>query len=105
VRLSLSHGPCSPSSSSSSSSSAGRKKPSVAELLRLDQLRVDSIQMTLLSGDADAYTNEKKKAKKRAAKSTTTLMQHGPVLAVNVGSASGISTVRARSRFIFGVHA
>ncbi|KAJ1257676.1 hypothetical protein BS78_10G013900 [Paspalum vaginatum] len=85
VRLSLSHGPCSPSSSS-----AGRKKPSMAELLRLDQLRVDSIQMTLLSGDADA--DEKKKAKKRAAKSTTTLMQHGPVLAVNMGSANSIST-------------
>ncbi|KAJ1257681.1 hypothetical protein BS78_10G014400 [Paspalum vaginatum] len=86
VPLSLSHGPC---SSSSSAALPGReKKPSLAELLRQDQLRVDSILMAL-SG-SDDYADEK--AKKHAAKSTTTLMQHGPVVDVNVGSASSISS-------------
>ena len=61
----------------------------MAELFRQDQLRVDTIQMALSDNAAD-----KQKAKKRAAKSTTTLMQHGPVVDVNVGSASSISSVR-----------
>ncbi|XP_066372413.1 uncharacterized protein [Miscanthus floridulus] len=88
LRLSLSHGPCSPPSSHR------RKGPSLAELLRQDELRVQNIQMTLLSAGDDDNAADDEKVKKRPAKSTTTAMEHGPVVDVNVGSASSISTSR-----------
>ncbi|TVU30357.1 hypothetical protein EJB05_21973 [Eragrostis curvula] len=76
VPLSHLHGSCSPSSS------ARGKPPPLAELLRQDQLRVDDIQRRL-SGVAD-----EKKKKKHAAKCTSTQMNTGPVLDVNMGTSS-----------------
>ncbi|TVU30375.1 hypothetical protein EJB05_21991, partial [Eragrostis curvula] len=78
VPLSHLHGSCSPSSS------ARGKPPPLAELLRQDQLRVDDIQ-TRLSGVAD-----EKKKKKHAAKCTSTQMNTGPVLDVNMGTSSTV---------------
>jgi hypothetical protein len=102
LRLSLSHGPCSPPSSHSHRRK--QKPPSLAELLRQDELRVQNIQMTLLSaGDDDDNAADDEKVKKRAARSTTTAMEHGPVVDVNVGSASSISTV-LRTKLIFLCH-
>lgn len=98
LRLSLSHGPCSPPHR------RDQKPPSLAELLRQDELRVQNIHMTLLSAGDDDDDNaagaDDEKVKKHAARSTTTAMQHGPVVDVNVGSASSISTV-LRTKLIF----
>ncbi|TVU39356.1 hypothetical protein EJB05_12769 [Eragrostis curvula] len=66
VPLSLSHGSCSPWSHGS--------KPSLAELLRQDQLRVDDIQMRV-SDD-----------KRRMAPCEETVLNHGPVTDVKLGS-------------------
>jgi len=96
LRLSLSHGPCSPPSSHR------RKGPSLAELLRQDELRVQNIEMTLLSAGDDDNAADDEKVKKRPAKSTTTAMEHGPVVDVNVGSASSISTV-LRTKLFFSL--
>ncbi|CAD6337962.1 unnamed protein product [Miscanthus lutarioriparius] len=94
LRLSLSlMAPCSPPSSSSHRRK--QKPPSLGELLRQDDLRVQNIQMTVLSaGDDDDNAADDEKVKKRPAKSTTTAMEHGPVVDVNVGSANSISTSR-----------
>jgi len=93
--------PCSPPSSSSHRRK--QKPPSLGELLRQDDLRVQNIQMTVLSaGDDDDNAADDEKVKKRPAKSTTTAMEHGPVVDVNVGSASSISTV-LRTKLFFSL--
>jgi hypothetical protein len=103
LRLSLSHGPYSPPPSSSHRRKP--KPPSLAELLRQDDLRVQNIQMTLLSaGDDDDNAADDEKVKKRPARSTTTALEHGPVVDVNVGSASSISTVLRTNLFFLCHH-
>jgi len=75
----------------------------LAELLLQDELRVQNIQMTLLSAGDDDNAADDEKVKKRPAKSTTTAMEHGPVVDVNVGSANSISTV-LRTKLFFLCH-
>ncbi|TVU13555.1 hypothetical protein EJB05_40615, partial [Eragrostis curvula] len=81
VPLSLLHGSCSPASSA-------RAKPTLAELLRHDEHRVEDIHRRL-SGFAD---EKRKKIKKRAAGSMSTQMNSGPVLDVNMGTLSSTSS-------------
>ncbi|KAL6606527.1 hypothetical protein ACP70R_042180 [Stipagrostis hirtigluma subsp. patula] len=71
VPLSLSHGSCSPWT--------GGPRPSLAELLRQDQLRVDDIQMRL-SDDAE------EKKKKSMAPCEVTVLNHGPVSDFKLGT-------------------